>query len=264
MEAGKTCSDISWVGKRGEFSLERDLGVFTLNQELSKLHDYFQKKKNYFDRIEGELNNLRKPLLFFEGQQDTTHFQLAHKSLYNEDISDRFQLGMHEISEGSSIGDGALNLNRLMYEYIGKFPLSESVIGIFDYDIEGFNQLKGLLKKGSYKSLSALYKYDHIYVKLNAPKVFVMLLAPPDHRKNFYHKRDSQYCYVSTELLYKNEEIPTANRAYPTLYDKTVFSFRGDKARFLEKIQQKVKDRNNVDFSGFKKTFDLINKIITD
>ncbi len=52
-----------------------------------------------------------------------------------------------------------------------------------------------------------------------------------------------------------NEE----NKQFPTLFDTTVFSFTGDKNSFAERVRN---DKLIVDFSGFRPTFDLINRII--
>ncbi len=89
----------------------------------------------------------------------------------------------------------------------------------------------------------------------------MLLVVTPDFRSNFTHAIHSQHCHLSTELLLKDLDIPTANRAYPTLFDNTVFGFTGKKKNFTEKISEKVANGDNIDFSGFKPTIDLIEKL---
>lgn len=87
-----------------------------------------------------------------------------------------------------------------------------------------------------------------------------MTLVTPEHRKVFFSKKYPQYCYITTELLLDDMVISNDNRKYPTLFDKTVFSFQGNKNAFAERIEL---NKETIDFKGFKPTFDLISKIIT-
>jgi hypothetical protein len=144
-----------------------------------------------------------------------------------------------------------------MYNHISKTPTNNIVIGIFDFDSTGVSEiitLKKLFDKlDSNSEKFLLYKHK---VKHN---VFVMTLVTPNHRTNFTHKTQKDYCYLSTELLLLDSDIPNANRQYPTLFDRTVYTFSGNKVNFALAIESKKATTN---FDGFKPTFEIIDRII--
>ena len=101
------------------------------------------------------MNEHRKPFLVFEGESDKIHFSSAYQNLNQCSIDDDYKLCEHLKGDtGSSIGDGAPHLNKFLYNYVGKIDTGNTIIGIFDFDEEGVNQLKAL--KSIYDDISDL------------------------------------------------------------------------------------------------------------
>lgn len=136
-------------------------------------------------------------------------------------------------------------------------PADNLLIGIFDFDNEGFNQIKGL--RHLYEKL-AIDDFNNclVYKHKSHSNFYAISLVTPEFRINFTHSTLPQHCHLSTELLFQDSEIPTGNRSYPALFDTTVFGFTGKKKNFADKIQERVE---NIDFSGFQPTIDLIEKL---
>uniref|UniRef100_UPI0037C0067B hypothetical protein n=1 Tax=Flavobacterium sp. TaxID=239 RepID=UPI0037C0067B len=244
-KAGSENTEVVQIDAGNQNLLSDELGIIDINNELAKLY-------------EDKLKNIEKPYLIFEGKTDNKLFSLAFESIYNKTIDKDFILCEHLISDdGSTIGSGANFINQFMYNHISKTPTNNIVIGIFDFDSTGVSEiitLKKLFDKlDSNSEKFLLYKHK---VKHN---VFVMTLVTPNHRTNFTHKTQKDYCYLSTELLLLDSDIPNANRQYPTLFDRTVYTFSGNKVNFALAIESKKATTN---FDGFKPTFEIIDRII--
>lgn len=61
--------------------------------------------------------------------------------------------------------------------------------------------------------------------------------------------------FLQNQVLKINEN----NRRWPSLYDKNVFGFKGNKNDFVNKIEQ---NKTSIDFSGFEPTLNLIDLIL--
>lgn len=251
-------TDLALIDDSNRDLLSNELGILDINKELSILYKSLTKEMEHIDYTKSALKNAQKPYLIFEGKTDNDLFELAFESLYSKNINDNFTLCEHLTSEsGSSIGSSATFINDFMYNHISKTPTNNKVIGIFDFDKTGVDEIKALKKVFNQISTTTdnYYLFQH-KVKINA---FVITLVAPLHRTNFINKTKSEYCYLSSELLLLDTEINGSNRQYPTLFDKTVFSFHGGKSGFVEKIKN---NKTNIDFNGFVPTFELIEKII--
>ena len=144
-------------------------------------------------------------------------------------------------------------------------PTENLLVGIFDFDKEGYNQIKGL--KPMYTKVEIVgFENCLIYQHKNHNNFYAISLVTPDFRSDFTHLTLSQHCHLSTEILLQDSEIPFANRSYPTLFDSTVFDFSGKKKNFAERIAEKITTGDEIDFSGFDPTINLILKLkeITD
>jgi AAA15 family ATPase/GTPase len=238
--------------------LSDELGILDINNELAKLYASLTIEKSQIHITKEKLKNIQKPYLIFEGKTDNKLFELAYDALYNKSIAADYTLCEHLTTiDGSTIGSGANFINQFMYNHISKTPTNNKVIGIFDYDTMGFNEIVGLKKVFNKLDLATdgFLLFQH-KIKQN---VYVMSLVTPNHRLNFTHKIRAEYCYLSTELLLLDEVIPLPNRHFLTLFDKSVFSFTGDKNSFAEKIDN---NKATVDFNGFKPTLEIIDRII--
>jgi AAA15 family ATPase/GTPase len=251
-------TDISLVNEIDRNVLSNELGVLEINAELSKLYESLSEEMKLIENTKDILKNSQKPYLIFEGKTDNELFECAFKALYTKDISEDYILCEHMTTvDGSTIGSGANFINQFMFNHISKTPTNNFIIGVFDYDKTGVNEINALKKV--FNKIDIATESYLLYQHKTKPKVFVMTLVTPLHRKNFTHKTKSEYCYMSTELLLEDKEIHNSNRQYPSLFDQTVFGFSGSKNAFAAKIKN---NSTNVNFEGFRPTFERIEKII--
>ena len=256
---GDENSAVTHIDEGNRNLVSEELGIIDINKELSILYETLTNELIKITDVKEKLVKIQKPYLIFEGKTDNKLFSLAFESLYNKKIDSDFILCEHlSLNNGSSIGSGASFINQFMYNHISKTPTNNIVIGIFDFDTTGFNEITGLNK--IFTKLDSGNDNFLLYRHMMKNNVFVMTIATPSHRNNFTHKKQRDYCYLSTELLLDDNLIPADNRQYPTLFDHTVFSFKGDKERFASLVDS---NKENVVFEGFRPTFDLIYKLIS-
>ena len=254
-------SEIIKITKANEKNIQEDIGLLYINDNLDKLYNRLEEKLKIADKAKNELQNTQKPYLIFEGKTDNSIFSLAYEQIKNIKFENDFYLNKHFESEnGSSVGSGAGYISDFLRNHIGKIPTENLLIGIFDYDTEGFNKLKGLKKYFKEIKFNG-FENCKIYKHKKYPNIYAISLVTPNFRNKFTHNKYAEYCYLSTELLFRDSEIPNLNKSYPTLFDRTVYNFSGNKAKFKDKILEKVDDNEVIDFSGFKPTLDLIDKI---
>lgn len=255
---GSQNTDISLVNEIDRNILSNELGVLEINAELSKLYNSLSEEMKLIENTKEILKNSQKPYLIFEGKTDNELFECAFKALYVRDISDDYILCEHMTTvDGSTIGSGANFINQFMFNHISKTPTNNFIIGVFDYDKTGVDEINALKKV--FNKIDIATEAYLLYQHKSKPKVFVITLVTPAHRINFTHKTKPEYCYMSTELLLEDKEIHNSNRQYPSLFDQTVFGFSGNKNAFAEKI---TNNSTNINFEGFRPTFERIEKII--
>lgn len=251
-------TNVAFIDDNNKNLLSKELGILDINKELSILYDSLTVEMQFVDSIKSALKDAQKPYLIFEGKSDNELFELAYNAIYSKNIQLDFNLCGHLTNDdGSAIGSSANFINQFLYNHISKIPVNNIVIGIFDFDRTGVDEIKALKKvfKKLDKPSDNYFLYQH-NIKKN---VFAITIVAPIHRTNFVHKEKSEYCYLTSELLFNDSEINQVNRRFPTLFDTTVFSFDGNKMALVEKTKLNL---SNIDFKGFNPTFELINKII--
>ncbi len=255
-------SKIIQISKANEKHIQEDIGLLLINQQLANLYGQLETELAIVEKAKNEIIQNNRPYLIFEGKTDNVFFKLAYRSLKNDSIDNHYILNKHEeSSDGGSIASGAGVISQFLRNHINKMPTDNLLVGIFDYDQEGFNQIKGL-KKTFQKITIEGFQSCLIYKHKTYQNFYAISLVTPCFRNDFTHEQHPQHCHLSTELLLKDNEIPNANRGYPTLFPPhRVFWFTGDKMKFADKITEKVKTDINVDFSGFEPTIDLLEKL---
>lgn len=239
--------------------LSDELGILDINKELSKLYTSLTKEMELISGTKAALAESQKPYLIFEGKSDNLLFEIAYKKLNNKNINSDFTLCEHLTNgSGSAIGSSARFINDFLFNHIAKIPTNNKVIGIFDFDKTGADEIMALKKAFNQKDSSTdkFFLFQH-KTKLN---VYAITIVAPSHRLDFIHKPKSDYCYLSSELLLKDTAIPNSNKQYPTLFNQRVFMFTGDKIAFAKSVDL---NKSSIDFTGFSPTFDLINSLIT-
>lgn len=265
-EDGNHNSKIIQITKANEKYIQEDIGMLLINEQLASLYTKLESELEIAEQAKKQLQEIQKPYLIFEGKTDNILFSLAYQAIKGRDFENDYYINKHEqSSDGGSIGSGAPFIGEFLRNHINKMPTNNLLVGIFDFDLEGFNQIKGL--KGYYQNININgFTNCIVYKHKTHPNFYAISLVTPDFRSKFTDVDNRQYCHLSTELLLKDINIPTTNRLYPYLNDTSVFSFTGKKMRFAEKISEKIKNGEEIDFSGFLPTINLIEKIkeITD
>lgn len=237
--------------------LSDELGILDINKELSKLYISLSTEMELINETKLALQEAKKPYLIFEGKSDNLLFETAYDKLYGKDIHSDFTLCEHlSADNGSAIGSSAKFINEFLFNHISKTPTNNKVIGIFDFDKTGVDEIKALKK--IFNQLDSDLDNFFLFQHKTKSNVYAMTIVAPTNRKDFIHKPKSEYCYLTSELLLKDSEIANANRHYPTLYDKRVFMFHGNKIGFANNI---LTNKNKIDFLDFIPTFDLIKRI---
>lgn len=238
--------------------LSDELGILDINKELSKLYISLTMEMELISGTKLALQEAQKPYLIFEGKSDNILFEAAYQKLYEKNIQSDFTLCEHlTMDNGSAIGSSARFINDFLFNHISKTPTNNKVIGIFDFDKTGVDEIKALKKL--FNQIDSVSDNFFLFQHKTKNNVYAMTIVAPLNRVDFIHKPKSDYCYLTSELLLKDSEISNANKQYPTLYERRVFMFHGDKTGFANNI---LANRNNIDFSDFIPTFDLINRII--
>jgi len=261
---GSDCSLVQLIEDDSHI-LENDLGILSMNDSLQKVYSEYQLKVNLMNEMETALSSFKMPLILFEGSSDAIHFEIAYKVLYKQDISTKYHLEKHDHLPNGDIGGGAGNLCKFLTQFTCKLDKNKLVIAIFDYDKEGFDQFNSICAAGKspclYENISHKLKTDYKVLKKKNGQVYAILLVPPPNRIQFTDDNHAEYCLLTTELLYSDSIITENYRKYPSKYDKTVFSFSGQKIPFAEQQKRKATTFKAEAISGFKPTFELIEEI---
>lgn len=265
-EDGDNNSKIIQITKANEKHIQEDIGMLLINEQLANLYRELELELELAEQAKSQLSQIQKPYLIFEGKTDNELFKLAYKSIKGYDFENDYFINKHQESNvGGSIGSGAPSIGKFLRNHINKMPTDNLLIGVFDFDKEGVNQMKGL--KGQYEKIDIDgFTNCIVYKHKSHSNFYAISLVTPDFRSNFTHLDHARHCHLSTELLLKDDNIPTANREFPSLFDDTVFGFRGEKKKFSKNITEKIENGEEIDFIGFTPTIDLIEKIkeITD
>jgi len=265
-DSGGISSSVIFLDKKNLEELENEIGIIQINEKLAVLYEQFIKERDEIQTIKEKLKESSKPFLIFEGPSDNILFSIAYKAHKNSDIKTKYILCEHQTNDdGATIGSNAPEINRYLHSHITKTPLENPIIAVFDYDNEGFNEFKALKKSKLYVPYSSnTITFKNILQHKDRKNVFAITLVPPSFRQNYIHSEQSNYCYLTTELLLNDSLIPISNKLFPTLFDKSVYSFTGKKIAFAEKIKDRFEKGESIDFSGFDLTLKLIDELIKE
>lgn len=220
---------------------------------------------------------LPKPLIFTEGKTDYKHLQAAHANLINLGLYNNLDVQFEEYGDQTQMGHGEL---KKMCQTYSKRGNSQPTILIFDRDVRNIlnevtDEEKGYKKWGN--------------------NVYSFAIPIPAHRGNnsdicielyFQDKdikrkdRNGRRLFLSDEFDEKNGRHKTLDRVYTrsnkinnskgtTIIDSQVFTFDGasialSKDDFADLIKNNDPYFQNIDFSEFKKIFDIIITILSE
>ena len=138
--------------------------------------------------------------------------------------------------------------------YIGDAINNKPIIAVFDNDSEGCTQFNKIAK--DYSNIYSTIEVDGYQIlKHRRFNVFVIKLVVPEFRTRWVND-ETKYCYLSVELLLHDNLIPEDSRDIIPDTTPQKYTFKGNnKIHFAENVSDMA------DFSGFKKTIDLIRSI---
>lgn len=240
-----------------EQELQSELGILKLLDNLQEVYDKYQEERKLIEKNISIIQSANKSMLFFEGESDRILFRKAFDSLYPQEADNFGYSKPADIKGGGAIGEGVNSLAGFLYSHIpkiGEMLDSRKIIAIFDNDTEGCVQFEKIRREYS-TSYSEIDLDGNIILKHNNYAVYILKLIAPTFREKFVHCK-SKYCYLSTELLLQDSDIPDSNRDIVPDTNPPKFSFKSNK-----KVDFANRIKPSTDFSGFKKTIDLIRKI---
>lgn len=242
-------------GKAEKIEFADEIGILEIQKEVI---DLFRERTNQLDHFKSKISEITKPLIFFEGSTDKKIVELAYQKVYSRGTSE-FEIFQPDVSnKNADIGTGAYNLSDFLRNYASKIHNTRPVLGIFDYDEEGCNQFKGLLKNGLYKLTEDTNEVKAAIHSRNN-NVITMLLPCPNFRNGFTDKDEPNYCHFSIELYFEDSLIEDTKKFYPYKTDKTVFRFSGNKNVFFNEIE---KNKDSINFEHFKILFEKIKNLL--
>jgi len=229
--------------------------LFIINVEKSK-EDILIDDKKYIrmgSLIKEELVS-SKPLIITEGKTDKTILEIAWQKLYNKEMPFVIQSSGVEIEEEKREGS-ADSVKRTIELMSGTFDKDRILIGLFDNDIEGNNNFKGLTKKAFEKYNISLKQRKHL-----TKNIYALLLPVPECRKIFVSEEDIGQRMFVIEHYFTNEILQRHQMKGKPLFGSKVFKVNNGKAKFSRDIEKLDKK----EFEDFKFIFDVIEKINND
>jgi len=141
------------------------------------------------------------PLIITEGKTDKTILEIAWKKLYDKRIPFEIQSSGVEIDEEKREGS-ADSVKRTIELMSGIFDKDRVLIGLFDNDMEGNNNFKGLTKKAFEKYNISLQQRKHL-----SKNIYALLLPTPEFRKIFVSEDDIGQRMFVIEHYFTNEVL---------------------------------------------------------
>lgn len=201
--------------------------------------------------LKDNLKRLLKPLVITEGKTDVKIINTAWQKLYpnREMIFDCVSSGI-EIEEENRLG-GAENLRREI-EYLTKTS-ERPTIGLFDNDVKGNEQFKGLNKK-----IFEEYDIKKNWRKHKERNIWAILLPVPPERKLFVTDNDNTQRYLVIEHYFSDKILKQFNMHGNNILGTDVFKINNKKDEFAEEICK----LNSVEFNNFKILFNTMKQIL--
>ena len=198
------------------------------------------------------LENTKKLILLVEGKTDKTILENAWDKLYPNCDKPFF---IPSFSDGHNAHKIKIGLeDATCYQ-------RDIVIGLFDFDFEGYNKLNGL-KKDDWEEEIDFQKYKCPSKKNKLYAFYGLLLPVPDHRKNYATKDFKSESILSIELLFRNKILEN------NIKEKDIPGTRGTRKIFIDgnkkKFSESTKNFTAKDFEQFKPIFETIQKIIEE
>jgi AAA15 family ATPase/GTPase len=197
--------------------------------------------------------NRRKIIVLTEGKTDAKILSVAWNKLNpGRDCPFYFLPSGIGIIEGDREGN-ADTVKRTM-ELVSSMNFEVKLVGLFDNDREGNEQLKGLNK-----IIFETYSISNPKRKHNSKPIFGLLLPVPATRALFVTATDLLQRYLVIEHLFPDQVLILHRMKGPDILGTSVFTIIGDKNNFSNKIST----LNLSEFSEFSPLFSNISTLFS-
>ena len=226
-------------------------------EEFDRAYNVFEGLTNGYkkerDFLQNKIDESIKPLIITEGKTDKKILEIAWSKLYpTKNIPFEIISSGLEIDESNRQGN-ADSVRRTM-ELISNIIHNEKcLIGLFDNDKTGNEQIKGLSKK-----IFEPYNISNIQRKHKEKNIYGLLLPVPEFRKVFVTEDDINQRYFVIEHYFSNDILENHNMKGNSILKSEVFKVNNKKDNFSNEVQQLEKE----DFKNFELLFQEIKKII--
>lgn len=219
-------------------------------REFDKAYDYFKETKKFEEDLQKIMQAQDdKPVLFTEGITDTIILSNAYKVLYGDNTV--FEIFKPDKEDKGS----AKHLNQFFNNpRLSELCKRKTVIAMFDFDEEGWNQFKGLKNYSTYDGNNTIKKHD-------SSNSFAFLLPVPDNRKNDASEELEDRSYMPIEFLFEDDKIRDICDSKKHRNNTTLLHVKNS-TDCKKTFAKNTKNFTTEDFKNFKAIFELINKII--
>lgn len=210
--------------------------------------------------LAGTLLNLteseeQKIIVITEGKTDKLILETAWDKLNpNTECPFLFVVSGYEIDESKRTG-GARHLCQAL-SHVSTLVENMKIVGLFDNDREGNEQLSGLAKHQFQPYEIDSYKRKHV-----SKDIYGMCLPVPQIRESFVQLGKLTQRYLVIEHLFSNDILNEKSMIGDYILDSnTVFEINGNKTKFAAEIIE----LNAESFSNFNLIFDSILALFQD
>lgn len=229
-----------------------------LNNEAKQCGELKLLDAHLYDKVSeelaGNLSDEPLPLILTEGKTDKIILEIAWRKLYPDDPMPFkiIQSGINNIDESKRVGNA--DTVRRTVEFLSTIH-DGIVIGLFDNDREGVEQLKGLNK-----AIFEDFHCESFILRKHKTKAFYGITLPvPQNRKLFVTGDDITQRYLSIEMYFPDQLLEQNGLKGASILNTEVFKLNDShKSDFANKCDQF--DKSN--FNNFYILFDEIKRIL--
>jgi hypothetical protein len=195
-------------------TLQKELGVFLLHQELEKVYQEKQKELDTITTLRNKFENNNKPVLIVEDERREIYFAawltLNNHTFNEKNIETIFQEHSHfEILNAN----GCRGLSQVFSSPTISAWKDRQTIGLFDFDKEGCDQFKGVKKNWKPSDMesppSGSKKGGWFISHPQHSNITCMLLPVPERLNNFADLK-LDHSYVEIENLLPDDFLKNA------------------------------------------------------
>jgi len=237
--------------EQNKFELFDEIGALEVQKSL--IEDYRKIRRSQAELFT-TIEKLKKPIVLTEGKTDVRIIASAWEKLYpTEEMPFEILSAGIEVNEDDRNG-GADQVRRSL-ELSANFSKSQTMIGIFDNDREGNEQVKGFNNK-SFEPYNIIKNSR----KHKTKNIYGVLIPCPSQRVMFVSKTSISQRFLQIEHYFTDVILKKNNLMGDKILNTEVFEIRqGAKSDFAQNV---VNLLDTSEFQNFRLLFDLLRSII--